>query len=122
MVEHGEIHMAGGDMAQRKKRDAHRAGAHAELRQRTGNVRGDVAMSEHGTFRGAGGAGGVDDGREVVWRDGAGLSFDIRRQRGRSQLQDFCHGHAFGPGRRFRRNLNRVHHYDFFELRLRQNR
>jgi len=79
-------------------------------------------MSEHGAFGCAGGAGGVDDGREIVWADGAGLSFDVRRQNGRRLLQDSCHGHAFGAGRGFRGELNGVHEYDLFELRLRQNR
>ena len=56
VVEHREIHMARGNVAQRQERNTDQSWSHVESQQGTLDVRGDVAVGEHRAFGSAGGA------------------------------------------------------------------
>ena len=47
VIEHREIDVPGGDMAERQKRNADQPWAHVESQQRALDVRSDVAVREH---------------------------------------------------------------------------
>src|SRR5690242_19446829 len=73
VIQHGEIHMASGDVRKRKERDVNFALAYTELLKGAGDVGSKIAMGEDDAFRVARGAGGVDECGKVFWSDLAGM-------------------------------------------------
>ena len=68
-IEKRKIGMAGGHMGQRQERNTGHARANVETSQRVLDVGSEVAVSQHHAFWRAGGAGGIDDGSQIVWGD-----------------------------------------------------
>ncbi len=123
VIDHGEIHVAGGDVAERQKRNADQAGPHVEALQRAQNVGSDVAVGEHRPFGRAGGAGSVDDGGQVVGANRARSRFQIGVESFRALRRDLIHGDALARERsEIADELHRIHDHDFFELRIGQGR
>src|SRR5580704_5833598 len=116
VVEHGEIHVARCDVGEGKKRNAQQSGAHVEAEQGAMDVGGHVAVRQHRALGGSGGAGGVDDGGEVVGLDGAGQGFGLGIEGGWALGQKLIHSHASRG--QISGDFDVIHDYDFLDLRL----
>src|SRR5271157_3602402 len=73
------IQVPRGDVRKRQIRDAEVVLAYVEHIERNADIGGDVAMREHDALGCAGGAGGVDESREIVRLDGSreGVKFRV---------------------------------------------
>ena len=115
-IEFSKIDMARGDMGERKKADGKiRVGLEIELFERNGEIRGNIAVREHGTLGNASGAAGVDQRGEIVWGDLVCQGIEFLHALLGTCFHESGHGNGFG----FRGRL--VHEDDGLDKGLRLN-